>query len=317
MSLQSGLLISIIIPTYNRADILIETIDSVIEQTYKNWECIIVDDGSTDNTEFLVNEYIQNNDKFRFYKRPSSSLKGANACRNYGLQKSNGALVNWVDSDDKLTKNHLEVHVNLHLNTTLEASVSNSKIFYDSSINLDKYWSNIYPKEDLVTEMMANKTLWPIGGVVWSKSALPKSPFDETLASSQEWTFHLKILVNKLSYQLIDDVTYLARGHNDRIGKNVSRSKTDSTAASRFQIFDVYYNAKQLNSKRESILLQTVSTTLMEALKLKYYDSVNNIIKGLCHRFFKSNYKLKLIRVIFVAPVIYTISGKGYKLFKI
>ena len=81
-------LISIIIPTYNRSHLLGETLDSVLIQTYRNWECIVVDDGSTDYTPELMEFYIRKDSRFSFYRRPEEKAKGANACRNYGFEKS-------------------------------------------------------------------------------------------------------------------------------------------------------------------------------------------------------------------------------------
>ena len=75
-------LVSIIIPTFNRAHLLGETLNSVINQTYSNWECIVVDDGSSDYTEQLMEFYIQKDPRIIFVRRPDNRPKGANACRN-------------------------------------------------------------------------------------------------------------------------------------------------------------------------------------------------------------------------------------------
>ena len=63
-------LVSIIIPTYNRAHLIKETLDSVLTQTYTNWECIIVDDGNSDNTEEVINSYIAKDQRFKYCHRP-------------------------------------------------------------------------------------------------------------------------------------------------------------------------------------------------------------------------------------------------------
>jgi len=93
-------LVSIIIPTFNRAHLLGETLDSVITQTYSNWECIVVDDGSYDYTEELMDFYSRKNPRIIFVRRPDNRPKGANACRNYGFELSKGKYVNWFDSDN-------------------------------------------------------------------------------------------------------------------------------------------------------------------------------------------------------------------------
>src|SRR5688572_29060991 len=98
-------LISIIIPTYNRALMLEETLDSIIAQTYKNWECIVVDDGSTDATDKLMAEYIDRDSRFQYHHRPKDRLPGGNAARNYGFEISKGNFIQWFDSDDYMMAN--------------------------------------------------------------------------------------------------------------------------------------------------------------------------------------------------------------------
>jgi len=95
-------LVSIVITSFNRAKYIGEAIESVLSQTYSNLECIIVDDGSTDNTEGIVFEYIKRDRRVSFYPRPQDSPKGANACRNYGFSVSKGEYINWLDDDDLL-----------------------------------------------------------------------------------------------------------------------------------------------------------------------------------------------------------------------
>lgn len=104
--------VSIIIPTYNRYQLIGATLDSILGQTYSNWECIIVDDGSSDYTEELLNFYTERDLRIKFHCRPDNLSKGANSCRNYGFKLSRGNYINWFDSDDimlpKFLKDNLE-----------------------------------------------------------------------------------------------------------------------------------------------------------------------------------------------------------------
>ena len=106
-------LVSIIIPTYNRKWIIEDTLLSVISQTYINWECIIVDDNSTDNTIELINKYAKIDDRFKFIIKPITNIKGASVSRNIGLQNAKGKYIQFLDSDDLLAKNKLEVQIKL------------------------------------------------------------------------------------------------------------------------------------------------------------------------------------------------------------
>jgi glycosyltransferase involved in cell wall biosynthesis len=88
--------ISVIIPTYNRGNLIIRSLNSVLNQTYKNLEILIVDDGSTDETEFLINEL--NNNKIKYIKLKEN--KGASFARNLGITRASGKYITFQDSDD-------------------------------------------------------------------------------------------------------------------------------------------------------------------------------------------------------------------------
>jgi len=100
-------LISVICPTYNRADLLPQTIESVIAQTYKNWELLIIDDGSTDNTKQVVEKYLS--EKISFVESSHSGLPAV--ARNIGIKKARGEWIAFLDSDDTWLPRKLEVQI--------------------------------------------------------------------------------------------------------------------------------------------------------------------------------------------------------------
>ena len=79
-------LLSIIIPTYNRAHLIEATLDSIKSQDFDDWECIVVDDGSTDNTPIVLANYVKEDGRFRYLHRPKNRKKGPNSCRNFGFE---------------------------------------------------------------------------------------------------------------------------------------------------------------------------------------------------------------------------------------
>ena len=88
---------SVIIPAYNRARFLPECLESVLAQTFTDWECIIVDDGSTDGTRELVAEYVRRDSRFRYHWQENA---GASAARNAGIERARGEWIAFLDSDD-------------------------------------------------------------------------------------------------------------------------------------------------------------------------------------------------------------------------
>jgi len=95
-------LISVIIPSYNRANLISETLDSILSQTYQNWECIVVDDGSTVETLKIVESYCSKDSRFKLLEREEQFPKGAPTCRNIGLMNAKGEFLIFLDSDDIL-----------------------------------------------------------------------------------------------------------------------------------------------------------------------------------------------------------------------
>ena len=103
-------LVSVIVPCYNQGDYLSEALDSVICQTYPEWECIIINDGSTDQTETIAKEYCQKNNRIRYIYQENA---GVIAARNHAIAESSGEFILPLDADDRISSSYLvkAVHV--------------------------------------------------------------------------------------------------------------------------------------------------------------------------------------------------------------
>ena len=104
MALDNNPFFTIVIPTYNRANLIAKTIESVIAQTFTRYEVIIVDDGSTDNTNEVVLPFLNNS--ITYIKKENAERAVA---RNFGTKRAKGKYINWLDSDDLMLTNHLQV----------------------------------------------------------------------------------------------------------------------------------------------------------------------------------------------------------------
>jgi glycosyltransferase involved in cell wall biosynthesis len=95
---MDGHLVSVIVPTYNRADCIGETLDCLLAQTHTNWELVLVDDGSTDDTRSVVEERFRNDDRLRYVYQQNAGVSHA---RNTGLATAKGDFIAFLDSDDR------------------------------------------------------------------------------------------------------------------------------------------------------------------------------------------------------------------------
>ena len=106
-------IVSIILPTFNRGHLILETLDSIRKQSFNDWECLIIDDGSRDNTEHIVESIINEDGRFKFLYRSENYKKGPSGCRNYGLDIALGSYIVFFDSDDIVHPDLLKITTNL------------------------------------------------------------------------------------------------------------------------------------------------------------------------------------------------------------
>jgi glycosyltransferase involved in cell wall biosynthesis len=233
--MQNNPLISIIIPTYNRAHLISETLDSVLAQTYTNWECIVVDDSSTDDTENVVKAYVKKDNRFQFHKRPSNKPKGANACRNYGFEICNGEFINWFDSDDLMHEDKLKIQIAQMIESNKVLAVCQTMVFEGDISNLlglrkDKIYS-----KDFFNDFITNEIKWLTQSPIIKKTFLleKKITFDESLHQSQERDYFVRLLSYISDYDVEEKPLVYFRKHEN----SISYGKYDSNKLiSRFKV---------------------------------------------------------------------------------
>ena len=112
--------ISIIMATFNRAHFIVETLNSIQNQTFNNFECLIIDDGSTDNTVEVITPFLENDKRFKYYKRTPNYNKGLPGSRNYGLDLAKGDFIIFFDDDDYIHSKNLEININVLQNNDFD-----------------------------------------------------------------------------------------------------------------------------------------------------------------------------------------------------
>ena len=93
-------LVTIIMATYNRASFIVETLQSIQNQIFKDWECLIIDDGGTDATAAIIAPILAQDNRFQYLLRPDTYQKGLPGTRNYGLDLAKGDYIIFFDDDD-------------------------------------------------------------------------------------------------------------------------------------------------------------------------------------------------------------------------
>lgn len=233
-------MISIVVPTFNRQDYISETLKSLLKQTYNDWECIVVDDGSNDATATIVQNFALADPRFSFYKRPDAMLKGANSCRNFGFTISKGKYIKFLDSDDVITTDCLEKQNDiLDANPEIQVCLSYGRYFDNATKELRELWSRNKEYNDYFYGHVVNQIRWQTADPLWRKSFFVKPPFKEGLMNSQEWLMHgrsfLKLKQNEI-YNLQETLTLIRRG-NEKMSSNRSSFYYKNQRKSRFLLF--------------------------------------------------------------------------------
>lgn len=214
-------LISIIIPSYNRGRLIAETINSVLNQSYEKWELLIVDDGSKDNTDQVINSFLKDH-RIRYVKRPKNRPGGGNAARNYGFEISRGEYIKWLDSDDLLAPHCLEKQMELMQEGGYDVVFSRSRFFSKKdeygNFTWDKYWSESFPKDNPFENYLFGKIRFSTADALWSVKFIGEaSPFKEDLKNSQEWLMYITQLVKNPTYLIDGEVLVYSRMHSGQM----------------------------------------------------------------------------------------------------
>jgi glycosyltransferase involved in cell wall biosynthesis len=204
-------LVSIIVPTFNRRDLLEETLDSVRAQTYPHWEAIVVDDGSSDDTLDYLQKLARVEKRIR--GKPRSGEHGnASVCRNQGFAASSGDYAVFLDSDDVLSTGFLEHRVaTMQRNQDLDFAVWPAYMFNDIPGDGDMIF-RLDNREHPLDRFLKLDTPWQTTGVMWPRTTLEAlGPWREELPSWQDWELHVRALARGLKFLWFQEPDYYFR----------------------------------------------------------------------------------------------------------
>ena len=217
--MKNSVLVSVIVPVFNREAILAETINSVLGQTYIDLELLLVDDGSTDASVQIAEDFARNDARVRVIRRERQP-KGAPTCRNIGLEAARGDFIIFLDSDDLLLKQAIETRV-AEFNADMSADfIVNPSVFFSRKPEDADTWWNVFNERNDLDRFLLQDVVWQTTGPTWKKSFLMENGlrFNEAATTSQDWEFHLKALLLSPAFRKITiPDSFIRRGNHETI----------------------------------------------------------------------------------------------------
>ena len=202
-------LVSIIVTCYNQAHCITNTLESVVAQTYTKWECIIVDDGSTDNSEGVIKAFIKDDSRFKYIYQVN---KGVSVARNTGFKLASGNFINFLDGDDTFLPNKLKEQVGVFQNNPDISVCICDHQFYLEKQEVYRY----YEFEKLTTKPLDqilykwhNGVAFPLHGALYKRSIWKKDelPFPEDYNHRcEDWVFNVLVALKDKNYYMLDKV---------------------------------------------------------------------------------------------------------------
>lgn len=194
--MNRDLKISVIVPCYNQGHFLDECINSLIAQTYSNWECILVNDGSTDITEEKCLSWKEKDNRIKYIKKTNGGLSSA---RNVGLTHTTGSYIQFLDCDDFLMPEKFSLSINSLKDGNVAVIITDFLLYEEKKrISLPPHCileDNCFNQEAILKEWDKRFTI-PIHCALFPTQIISKYKFDEELKAKEDWIFWLQVYEN-------------------------------------------------------------------------------------------------------------------------
>ncbi|MBI4947158.1 MAG: glycosyltransferase [Bacteroidetes bacterium] len=262
-------LVSIIIPAYNSSKYLSETLENVLSQTYDNFECLIIDDGSTDDTGAIAKSYVEKDSRMRYYYQENA---GSAAARNTGLKFSTGEFIQFLDADDLIHPEKLKIQMNYLMMNQLVDIVFGQVIFFNKSGNVNfnsviDYKNNLTKrvngKNHDVLKYLIQDNIMPVHSALLRRKVVGViGIFDVNLKSCEDYDFWFRAALSDCYFSYDNDPksTCYYRRHNDNKSSSSSRlsyyrtlviqKQLDKINKNYHNIYSVLFNVFLLNHKK-------------------------------------------------------------------
>jgi glycosyltransferase involved in cell wall biosynthesis len=225
-------LVSVIIPTYNRQKYIIETMNSVWNQTYRPIEMIVVDDGSTDNTKEFVEQFREKtkddkNFELRYFYQAN---KSAPTARNLGLMESKGEFIQFIDSDDLIHPQKISRQVAvLHKCESMTAVYGDYILFAQDRKNIKVFSKVSIPRNDItIRAWLSGKYLVP-HSILWSRNDINNfGIWDESLSRNQDGEYAIRFLTKEGNFVYVNQAISYYRQYYDNTPRIVNDASNEA-----------------------------------------------------------------------------------------
>lgn len=198
------MLVSIIIPCYNQEQFLNEALESVYTQTYQNWECLIVDDGSTDATRDTARLWEVKDNRFTYYYKKNG---GVSSARNFGIEKASGNYLQFLDSDDLLEDRKIQYSID-EINKSEEEKpqiiISNFKMISSDSKEILPAFCELSQESFTFENFLFNLFSIQLQCGFFDINLFKNIRFPENLSAQEDWVVWINLFKNNPKYVFID-----------------------------------------------------------------------------------------------------------------
>jgi len=212
--------VSVIVPTYNRAHLVGRAIQRILNQTYQDFEIIIVDDGSTDNIDDIIKEFQKKEKRIKYIRHEKN--RGGSAARNTGIKAVRGEYIAFLDSDDEWLPEKLKRQIEVFKNALSEICVVYTGFVYKDELNRDTSKQFVPKKRGWIYEdILAGNCVGTTSTVLIKRKYFEKAGlFDENLPSCQDWEMWIRI-AKEYQFDFIKDLLVIYHVHENRISTNL------------------------------------------------------------------------------------------------
>ena len=302
---MSSPIISICIPVYNAEKYVAETLESAINQTYKNIEIIIVDDGSVDKSWEIIERY--RNKYPHIIKAFKQENKGGCAARNKAFLESRGDFIQWLDADDVLESTKIEKQlksINFNKDTDIVLSCSFGKFYNDRSksiFNKNSLYKDLTPYEWLISYLTTGDFFYPHCWLINRKIIQKAGLWNETVLLNQDGEYFTRVVANSSFIKFVSEaIVYYRTGNLNSVSTKKTIAKISSLINTNILIVDnilEHFNDQNMKNACLIFLQRLYSNILLDDNELAEIEKLKNKIKSLKGTIPKKNFSKKYLVV--------------------